>query len=80
MSERRREVMWERKDEREVEQSREGERNDLSLPSVWEITPALRQPKRLMHQEAPGKRGGAGWGRTGLSCSVLPTTQNIINK
>lgn len=58
MSERRREVMWERKDEREGEQSGEGESDDLSLPSVSEITPTLRQPNRLMCQETPGKGSG----------------------
>lgn len=48
-----------RKKTREMEQNREGESNDLSLPSVSEITPTLPQPNRLMCDGASGKSEGA---------------------
>lgn len=39
-----------------MEQNREGESNDLSLPSVSEITPTLQQPKRLEGGSLPALR------------------------
>lgn len=39
----------------------EGESNDLSFPSVSEITPTLPQPNRLMCDGASGKKAREQW-------------------